>query len=275
MAIEFKTVTVRFNERYSNYFDSIYNCEISNRKSDRGLIEKDRPQIWPRPGTSRIGNEVIKDWTSATTYVIGDYVILSWVVYKCVLWHTNHTPPDWTYWAVVSAWQSKVFFYTDMKWTRRLYRVFDSNLQYLNWSTWTTMKAVWTNLVEFSTQRVPVNVILDWVSTTAYNINDKVYINWITYICILWNTNQSPPNGTYWTVSTQDSASRTSPTLASGAEKVMREFKPKIWLSGHPEFMMMYWKEYLYDLRQFIKGIGYIEHLIDYQHEVHLYYEPI
>jgi hypothetical protein len=36
---------------------------------------------------------------------------------------------------------------------------------------------------------------------------------------------------------------------------------------------MMYWKEYLYDLRQFIKGIGYTETLIDYQHEVHLFYE--
>ena len=58
-------------------------------------------------------------------------------------------------------------------------------------------------------------------------------------------------------------------------QKVMKEFRPKIWLSGHPEFMMMYWKEYLYDLRQFIKGIGYKETLIDYQHEVHLFYEPI
>ncbi len=62
--------------------------------------------------------------------------------------------------------------------------------------------------------------------------------------------------------------------VLGGAEKVMREFRPKIWLSGHPEFMIMYWKEYLYDLRQFIKGIGYTEHLIDYQHEVHFYYEP-
>ena len=62
--------------------------------------------------------------------------------------------------------------------------------------------------------------------------------------------------------------------VLGGAEKTMREFRPKIWLSGHPEFMMMYWKEYLYDLRQFIKGIGYKEHLLDYQHEVHFYYEP-
>jgi len=62
--------------------------------------------------------------------------------------------------------------------------------------------------------------------------------------------------------------------VLGGAEKVLREYKPKIWLSGHPEFMIQQWNEYLYDLRQFIKGIGYTEHLLDYQHEVHLYYEP-
>jgi FkbM family methyltransferase len=61
--------------------------------------------------------------------------------------------------------------------------------------------------------------------------------------------------------------------VLGGAERVLREHRPKIWLSGHPEFMMMYWKEYLYDLRQFIKGIGYKETLLDYQHEVHLFYE--
>ena len=124
---------------------------------------------------------------------------------------------------MVSAGQSKLFFYTDLKGVRRLYRVFDSNLQYLNGTTWTTIKAVGTNDVEFSTQRVPVNVINDWNAATAYVVNDKIYLSGVTYICILNNTNQTPPNVTYWTVSTQDSVSRTSPTLASGAEKVMRD----------------------------------------------------
>ena len=63
--------------------------------------------------------------------------------------------------------------------------------------------------------------------------------------------------------------------VLTGAEKVLKEYKPKIWLSGHPEFMMMHWKEYLYDLRLFIKDHGYKETFIDYQHEVHLFYEPI
>ena len=61
--------------------------------------------------------------------------------------------------------------------------------------------------------------------------------------------------------------------VLGGAERVLREHKPKIWLSGHPEFMLQQWDESLYNLRQWIKGFGYTEILLDYQHEVHLYYE--
>jgi len=61
--------------------------------------------------------------------------------------------------------------------------------------------------------------------------------------------------------------------VLKGAERVLREHKPKIWLSGHPEFMLQQWNEALHDLRQWIKGLGYKETLLDYQHEVHLFYE--
>ncbi len=61
--------------------------------------------------------------------------------------------------------------------------------------------------------------------------------------------------------------------VLGGAEKVLREYKPKIWLSGHPEFMLQQWDESLYSLRQWIKELGYKETLLDYQHEVHLFYE--
>ena len=61
--------------------------------------------------------------------------------------------------------------------------------------------------------------------------------------------------------------------VLGGAEKVLKEHKPKIWLSGHPEFMLQQWNESLYNLRQWIKGLGYKETILDYQHEVHLYYE--
>jgi FkbM family methyltransferase len=61
--------------------------------------------------------------------------------------------------------------------------------------------------------------------------------------------------------------------VLTGAEKVLREYKPKIWLSGHPEFMIMYWNKYLWDLRYWLMELGYKETLLDYQHEVHLFYE--
>ena len=61
--------------------------------------------------------------------------------------------------------------------------------------------------------------------------------------------------------------------VLGGAERAIRQYKPKIWLSGHPEFMLQQWDESLYNLRQWIKGFGYKETLLDYQHEVHLFYE--
>jgi FkbM family methyltransferase len=61
--------------------------------------------------------------------------------------------------------------------------------------------------------------------------------------------------------------------VLGGAERVLKTYKPKIWLSGHPEFMLQQWDESLYNLRQWIKNLGYKEILLDYQHEVHLFYE--
>lgn len=58
-----------------------------------------------------------------------------------------------------------------------------------------------------------------------------------------------------------------------GAEQTLNKYKPKIWLSGHPEFLYIHFGEYLGDLRAWIKNIGYKETLLDYQHEVHFYYE--
>jgi FkbM family methyltransferase len=58
-----------------------------------------------------------------------------------------------------------------------------------------------------------------------------------------------------------------------GAEQTLRKHKPKIWLSGHPEFMIMNWNEYLADLRRWLIDFGYKETLLEYKHEAHLYYE--
>jgi len=61
--------------------------------------------------------------------------------------------------------------------------------------------------------------------------------------------------------------------VLEGAAETIKRDKPKIWLSGHPEFMFHQYDEYLSDLRGWIKAFGYTEELLDYDHECHLYYE--
>lgn len=60
-----------------------------------------------------------------------------------------------------------------------------------------------------------------------------------------------------------------------GAEQTLRTKKPIIFLSLHPEFLFRIYGEYAFDLRTWIKNIGYRETLLDYQHEVHIKYETI
>lgn len=42
-------------------------------------------------------------WSGATAYVVDDVVSLAGASYVCILGHTNHTPPNVTYWGVLSA----------------------------------------------------------------------------------------------------------------------------------------------------------------------------
>ena len=59
-----------------------------------------------------------------------------------------------------------------------------------------------------------------------------------------------------------------------GAEQTLREHKPVLFASIHPEFMFHQWGEYSADFRAWIKAFGYRETILDYQHELHCMYEP-
>lgn len=95
---------------------------------------------------------------------------------------------------------------------------------------------------------------------------------------------QDPGNIPQIKIDTFSEMSKTPPNIISidvegsewevlkGAEKTLYEHHPHIFLSGHPEFMFRIYGQYLYDLRAWIKHIGYHEEIIDYQHEVHLHY---
>lgn len=59
-----------------------------------------------------------------------------------------------------------------------------------------------------------------------------------------------------------------------GAERILREYKPVLFVSIHPEFMFHQWGEYARDLRNWILGFGYVETLLEYAHELHAVYAP-
>lgn len=59
-----------------------------------------------------------------------------------------------------------------------------------------------------------------------------------------------------------------------GAENTLLTYKPKIFLSLHPEFLIQYWNVYSREVRDWLIERGYDEKLIDYEHEVHLLYTP-
>jgi FkbM family methyltransferase len=63
--------------------------------------------------------------------------------------------------------------------------------------------------------------------------------------------------------------------VIDGAIETLKTRRPKVWLSLHPEFMFEQYGIYSNDLRKKIRDLAYRETLLDYQHEVHLYYEPL
>lgn len=63
--------------------------------------------------------------------------------------------------------------------------------------------------------------------------------------------------------------------VIEGALETLKTKRPKIWLSGHPEFMYAQYGEYLTELRGLIKSFVYKETLLAYEHEVHFFYEPL
>jgi hypothetical protein len=49
------------------------------------------------------GANFLGAWSGATAYVVDDVVIEAEIAYICILGHTNHVPPNGTYWTPLSA----------------------------------------------------------------------------------------------------------------------------------------------------------------------------
>ena len=43
------------------------------------------------------------EWSSLTAYALNDVVSLTGTFYICILAHSNHTPPDITYWIALGS----------------------------------------------------------------------------------------------------------------------------------------------------------------------------
>lgn len=63
--------------------------------------------------------------------------------------------------------------------------------------------------------------------------------------------------------------------VLKGARQTLATYKPKIWLSLHPEFLFHQWGVYSRDVRNWIIDLGYKETFLEWVHEAHFYYEPI
>jgi FkbM family methyltransferase len=59
-----------------------------------------------------------------------------------------------------------------------------------------------------------------------------------------------------------------------GAEQTLRQYRPTLFASIHPEFMFHQWGEYSRNFRDWIIDLGYTETILDYAHELHCLYEP-
>lgn len=63
--------------------------------------------------------------------------------------------------------------------------------------------------------------------------------------------------------------------VLKGAEETIKQFKPILWVSIHPEFMISQYNQYSADLRNWIKDRGYKETILAYDHELHVMYAPL
>jgi alpha-tubulin suppressor-like RCC1 family protein len=115
-------------------------------------------------------------WQSSTSYLVNDTIIYLNRTYRCVSNHSNQTPPNVTYWELMSAtmndqgtWNSSTTYATGDV-------VLVDNGFFAN----TTSSRNWANTGQ---------------SGQLFMAN--------TYICTTAHTNQIPPNSTYWSLLSQ------------------------------------------------------------------------
>lgn len=78
---------------------------ISETDGESQLLEIGNGYVrfWQNGGLVTVTNAGVPAWDAGTAYVIGDLALSGGVVYYCIKPHTNHVPPNATYWAALPA----------------------------------------------------------------------------------------------------------------------------------------------------------------------------
>jgi FkbM family methyltransferase len=155
---------------------------------------------------------------------------------------------------------------------------------------WPNMKAIW----DANDLADPLASFVGFASTVTEPLDESVYLGWPPYA-------DGEVTGTnHGFIELYNSADVNAqirlddlvnigaiPTMLSidvegsewqvlkGAERILREHRPTIFLSLHPEYMFHQWGQYSRDLRGWLEDIGYRETLLEYSHECHLMYEAL
>ncbi len=140
-------------------------------------------------------------WSSSFSYVEGNIVDLSGSIYQCILPNTNHTPPNATYWALISAANSSVFAGAYNSGTA--YAV--GNQVTYNQNYYICLLASTGNAPTNGTYWQQIGTSYQFLSTynsgTAYVPGNEVSYNGSTWICISAGTGQTPSTtSAYWTL---------------------------------------------------------------------------
>jgi hypothetical protein len=151
-------------------------------------------------------------WSSAATYLPGDITTETGQQYLCIAVATGNAPTDATYWRTyigpgqstsggiqVKTIHAAAAPYAVRDWRRSALNALATPWVSGNGYTFQS-QVIWRGMTYMAIQEPAL-----WSSVTAYAVGDIAYTGVlgygaVVYICILANTNQTPPNATYWSV---------------------------------------------------------------------------
>jgi len=138
-------------------------------------------------------------WSSTTAYVVGDAVSLNGSSYLCILANTNEEPPNATYWLeLASVGATGPTGATGA--TGATGPEGPTGPTGPQGPTGATGATGATGPEGPTGPTGPPGMVWTgaWSSSTAYIVNDAVSSGGSSYICIAANSNEEPPNATYW-----------------------------------------------------------------------------